>query len=204
MRNDDAIVRGLYCSAAVIAVGSTVWLGLDANNNKIGYWHLAPLIGSIIVAIGWIVTTQTMIKTNMRQHTITVMLHYDSAYANQKLGEVIIEHLPTPDDLVVPGDKIPPYGTETDKFYRALDFELNRFDFMATGINSGVFDEGLIRRTLNSKFLYYYRCARPYIDYVQGTYKNKRIWGAFCAICEKWKATPLPEQEDQALDWPQD
>ncbi|HZV76378.1 MAG TPA: DUF4760 domain-containing protein [Candidatus Babeliales bacterium] len=182
----------IYWIAAIIAVGSSTWIGYEAGVNPGGnYWHLAPIIGSVLVALGWIVTTQTMMKTNMRQHTITVMLHYDTANVSQRHRKLIIEYLPSLESLVVPGDRIPTYDDEGSPFYEALDYELNYFDFMASGVFKQVLDEQLLRDSFNSKFLYFYRCARPYIDHVQNTYGNERIWGNFCSLCEKWEKTPV-------------
>jgi hypothetical protein len=193
----EAVLRLIYWVAASIALGSLAGLAYEAQQAGSGnYYHLAPLIGSLLVALGWIVTTQTMIKTNMRQHTITVMLHYDSANVSQQHRKVIIEYLPEPNSVVVPGDKIPSYDTENHPFYEALDYELNQFDFMGNGVFSGVLDEELLRGSLDSKFLYYYTCAKPYIDYTQGIY-GKRVWGSFCALCERWKSHPLAAESDE-------
>ncbi len=36
-------------------------------------WHAAPFLGSLLITIGWIVTSETAIRNSRKQHTISMI-----------------------------------------------------------------------------------------------------------------------------------
>jgi hypothetical protein len=159
---------GLFALAFLIAFALEAWRYPSSG----AYWHIAALIGSIIIAAGWIVTSENTVKNNARQHTITVILDYDRNPQHDKNWAVIIKYLPGADDILGPptASGIP----DDHALYKAVNGELDYLEFIALGVLSEVFDNDMIKSAFQVDFITLYQTAKPYIDYERQT--DGEIW----------------------------
>jgi hypothetical protein len=183
----EKLMRGwalwtLYGLALAIAVGASCWFISEGWPDK-GY-YAAPIIGSLIVSIGWIVTSENTIRNSQKDQTIKIVT---ATNHNHKADwGIVYRYLPGADDvLALPGESSV-YPDAKHELYTAVDALLNDFDFIAVGALSGVYDRPLLENSLEPDFSTLYGLARRYIRYTQESEDDFEIWRPFCTLSERW------------------
>lgn len=157
------------------------------NPTSGAFWHVAALVGSIIVAAGWIVTSENTVRNNARQHTIAVILDYDKSERRDRNWITILKYLPGADDVLGPPSvsQLP----ADHEIYKVIDSELDYVEFIALGILSETFDRDMAKSAFHADFITLFQTASPYVDYVRAD--DAEVWEAFCQVCSTWNVKPL-------------
>lgn len=153
-------------------------------------WHgaVAALIGSLIVAIGWIVSSENTVRNAQRQHTITVMLKFEYDAEAQKRHETFRKYLPDPQMRVQPGDAIRDFNDpQAHELLAAVRADLNFMEFIAVGVQCEALDRRMVKKSLRLSFLFTSWRYRPYMDHQQRT-RDADIWKAYRTLAEEWGA----------------
>ncbi len=160
----------------------------------------APIIGSLLVAFGWIVTSENFIKHNKRDQVLKNLT--DSRGQNQKRWDLIYGYLPDPSDtLPLPGESTA-YPNANHELYKTVDDLLNDFDFLAFGAEEGVYDERLLRAAMEPDFSLLYSTAERYIKYTQESQHDPEIWAPFCRVTKRWESdsSKTSQRRDRAFE----
>ena len=184
----------IYFGVCALIVLFIVFLSQDTPAR-----YLAPFLGSVLITIGWIVASENTIKNAQRQQSVSIVLYYNGDKVGQKHRATIVEFLPDPKTILQPGGELPSFGDEGHPLLRAIDYELNFFEFVAVGVRREVLHEGLIKDSFYTNFLQMRDSCRQYIAYVQGRY-GPTVWVHYSWICDKWGkegASELSEWTDR-------
>lgn len=182
--------KQLYFIYAVIALFAMAFLALFSieawrDPTTGSYWHIATLVGSMLVAAGWIVTSENTMRNHARANAVGAISEYERSEAGKKNWEEIERCFPGVDDVLsLPGSS-PEFSSEERKPYLAVTQELNRFGHVAMGVLNEVFDEGLIRNSMYGDFEALYRVGKPYIEYTR-RFDGQDVWENFCTVCVRW------------------
>ena len=166
-----------FVCALIIVVGAvaSVWFWNEgsATNNT---WHAAPVIGSLLVAVGWMVTSLNTIRSSELEYTLTLLGRYRVSAESQSRWEIISDHDPENTVLAPPDGKSD--ASEDDPVYDAVVGELNESEYIATGALKGVYDNEMLRYDLEPDFLLLYRFAIRYIEFVRVLDGDPEVWAA--------------------------
>ncbi len=180
------LIYGLVLAGSGLAI--YVLYAQEQSESPHQYWHIATLVGSLIIAIGWIVASGNTVRNAQRQHAITISLAYEYDAKSAERRKTIRRYLATGRTQLIPSQgsdpPIPPYSEVAHELYEAVDYELNFMDFIANGVLSETLDNTLIRNGMQSQFFYRYYQAKPYVQAVRR--QNRRIWSSFVEICDEW------------------
>jgi Domain of unknown function (DUF4760) len=139
----------------------------------------------LIVAIGWIVTSENTIRNSQRDQTIKIVT--STNHTHKAEWAIVYKYLPGADDvLALPGESSN-YLDRKHELYAAVDDLLNDFDFVAVGALCGVYDRTMLRNNLEPDFTTLYDLARRYIRYTQESEDDFEIWRPFCRLSENWR-----------------
>ncbi len=147
------------------------------------FWNAAPFLGSILVTIGWIVTSEVNIGNSRRQHTIALVTHHAFDPTRAANRDTIKQTLPTYKTKLTA--TMADFGNETLPLLKAIDLELNFYEFLALGMASGDLDEHLIRRSLRGQFVSFYQQTEDYIDFWR--LQDRRTWVELAAMYTRWQ-----------------
>jgi len=147
-------------------------------------WHAATFFGSILITVGWVVTSETAIRNAKRQHTISLITSHMSDPTRISNRKVIKKALPTYDTKLTL-DKAGSFDDETLPLLEAIDMELNFYEFAAAGIQSDDIDEALLRECLRGQFCNLYRQNEDYINHWRS--KRSLTWQHLSAMYQRWK-----------------
>jgi hypothetical protein len=178
----------IYAIVLAGSFGSLAWLiGLEQHSKNPAYWHIAALIGSVVIAIGWIVASENTVRNAQRQHSVSISLAYEYHSGAEERRKVIREFLPKATSRLDPAkdSSLPQYSDVGHDLFAALDYELNFMDFIASGVSSETLDGGLIRDSFRTQFFFRYYQAEPYIRHIRS--RNANIWKALYDLCEEWE-----------------
>jgi len=157
----------------------------------------APIIGSLLVAFGWIVTSENFIKHNKRDQVLKNLT--DSGERNQTRWDLIYRYLPGANDtLPLPGETAA-YPNANHELYKTTDTLLNDYDFLAFGAEEGVYDERLLRAAMQPDFSLLYFTAERYIKHIQDSQNDPEIWAPFCRLTKRWDSDS--RKTSQRRDW---
>jgi hypothetical protein len=165
-----------------VGIGATAWFvveGLSASPTNA--WHAAPVIGSLLVAVGWMVTSLNVIRNRELEYTLRILADYRVSPESKTRWEIINGFLETKQTLSLKGN-------EDEPISGAVDGELNDYEFIASGAVRGIYDEAMLKYELGSDFLLLYRLAERYIQEFQADNDDTEIWEYFCKLCKKWIA----------------
>lgn len=176
------IRHGVYLGVGTIAL---VALGFDAYDiTTHGYpeWQVTTFLGSIIIALGWVVSNEISLNNSRKQHTISLL-------TNLMNNERRIQ------DKAIINAKLPPYGPpikadiadyekSTDPFIQAIDRELNFYEFIAVGLDSGDLDPIISKRFLEVLVPDFVEQMTDYIQFWQR--KDPRIWKYVIELSRTW------------------
>jgi hypothetical protein len=185
-------LRAAYILVVAVAFAALAALIVEAAYfPNSAYWHVGPFLGSVLVALGWMVTSENTIKNSQKQQTTNLTLHYDSNAISQGHRKTINQYIPQPEKLIPNGAKIPPYTDSNHELYVAVDYELNTYEFIALGVRREVLDADMIRESFESKFKAFYSQTAAYIGHTQEQYGSD-TWNQFVWLCNEWNdASPV-------------
>jgi hypothetical protein len=153
------------------------WAELDQTS------RLAPFVGYILVTIGWIVTSEVNIGNSKRQHTITLITQHAFDAQRAANRDTIRLSLPRYHTKLLPSPTID-FDDESSALLKAIDLELNFYEFLAVGAASGNLDERLIRESLGSQFKAFYVQVEAYIAHWRA--KNEKTWRELSLMYTRW------------------
>jgi hypothetical protein len=171
----------------IIAIGlaASVWFiveGLPGHDTNT--WHAAAVIGSLLVAVGWMVTSLNNIRSRELEYTLRVLAEYRVSPESKKRWGIINEFLKTAQTLSLRSNKGEP-------ICEAVSGELDDYEFIASGAVQGIYDNKMLRYELRSDFTLLYGLAEQYIQEIQAEDEDPELWESFCKLCRQW----LAEQE---------
>jgi hypothetical protein len=184
------LLGAIYSTIILTGVIFTVWFVAEG-------WHdhdsarAAPVIGALLVAIGWMVTSENTIQNSARDHTIRVLLDYQSD-ESVKLWKTIRTFVPRPTALKLPGES-DGYGEPDHEVFQAVDKQLDAYDFIALGVRFGVYNDSMLESALRPNFFDLYNLAGNYITYTRTLTGDQEVWAEFTSLCLNWRASsPVP------------
>jgi len=172
-----------YLSVGIAVAAFVAKLVYDTAGDPDQSTHLAPFLGSILVSIGWIVTSEVNIGNSRRQHTITLITQHAFDAQRAANRDIIKKHLPSFQSKLLPTLSIY-FDDETSPLLKAIDLELNFYEFLAVGAASGNLDESLIRQSLGSQFMAFYVQVEAYIAHWRA--KNDTTWRELSRMYTRW------------------
>jgi DNA phosphorothioation-dependent restriction protein DptG len=139
-------------------------LTADSNANGV-LWHIAPFYGSVLLTVGWVVSAELNVKNSKRQHTIVLITQHTSDRQRIENRDVILKYLPSYKDKFT--EDLVSFGNETHELTKAIDLELNFYEFLAAAVLRDDVDEDLLVETLRTKFLKFFEQNQDYIAHWQ-------------------------------------
>lgn len=73
----------------------------------------------------------------------------------------------------------------------AIRYVLNHFEYVAVGIQNGIYDEAMFKNASFSTIMEIRRHTETYISDVRAEQRRDTIYQEFCWLCERWKTKPL-------------
>ena len=180
----------VYLGVVVLAAAVLIPLMRETSSAGGQMWHAAPFLGSILIAVGWVVTSEVNIKSSQRQHTI-VLITQHLLDPNRALNRATIKTvLPTHDTKFTP--QMVPFDNETHEVIKALDVELNFYEFIAAGARRYDLDEKLLKQCLRGMFCNFHEQCKDYIAYWRN--KSPTIWCEITWLRRRWDRIGISER----------
>lgn len=176
--------HGIYAVAALVCVFVVAALMRETHRDPVGQiWHEATFFGSVLVTLGWIFTSEVAIGNSRRQHTISLFTGH--VFDRQRISDrdTIKEYLPTYKSKLTA--EIVDFDNEQSPLLKAIDLELNFYEFMAVGCWRGDLDEGMLKQSLRSQFCSFFVQTEDYIRHWQR--KNPSTWCELSRMYERWQ-----------------
>ena len=159
--------------------------------------YLGPFFGSILITIGWMVTSHITVRNAQRQHTVTIISHYNEDKSSQEFGSLIVKYWPDATTPIAPRDgadnaadyncrQIPSFDAAYHELFAAMDYELNALEFMSVAVFNETMDEQMLKDSLKTRFTLSRKLMRLYIEARRQQY-GTTIWCNFSALCDKWE-----------------
>lgn len=175
-----------YCLYAIVGIAAAVvlvLLGYESFWTKDGEaWHMSIFAGSVLLTIGWIVSTEVTINSARKRHTIDLITYYIFNPQRTDDRTLIKRYLPRHVDEL--NNTIVDFNDETHELTTAVDRELNFFEFLAIGINRGDLDDDLAKRCLKSIFCNFHDQVEHYIEHWRN--QDNTTWEHLGPLCKKW------------------
>ena len=126
-------MRGRYWDyLGVAALAAAVLYPLVRETAQSGQiWHAAPFFGSVLIAVGWIVTAEVNIRNSKKQHPFMLITQHLLDPNRAKNRATIRTVLPTYKTKLTP--QMVDFDDENHEVIKALDVELNFYEFVAVG-----------------------------------------------------------------------
>lgn len=179
-------IRRRYILYLIVGLTAGGFLGLlirDTSGAADQVTRLAPFVGYILVTIGWIVTSEVNIGNSRRQHTITLITQHAFDAQRAANRDIIRQALPSFQTVLLPSPTID-FDDENAPLLKAIDLELNFYEFLAVGAASGNLDESLIRQSLGGQFVAFYVQVEAYIAHWRA--KNDKTWRELSLMYTRW------------------
>ena len=174
----------LVCYLIVAAgISASLWFIDEGWPDKC--YYAAPVLGALLVAVGWMVTSLNTASNNEKEHTLDLIARRRADEKSEKRWELIHQYFPGQDDVLEPRKNKPSYASNDD-LYLAVHKELDDGEFIAVGALRSVYDDTMLRNELELQFLKLYKVAELYIPDIQERDKDKEIWICFCKLCRNW------------------
>jgi hypothetical protein len=180
----------IYMAVAVLTAAVLYPLLSETIGPDGAVWHAATFFGSILVTIGWVVTSETAIRSSKRQHTITLITQHAFDPKRGENRDIIKRYLPTYQTRLTP--QIADFSDETHPLLKAIDLELNFYEFLAVGAHRDDLDERLLRESLYGQFSNFYRQNIDYIKYWQAIGEGS-TWSHMTKMYVRWSQKPAPK-----------
>ncbi|HEY0916903.1 MAG TPA: DUF4760 domain-containing protein [Solimonas sp.] len=91
-------------------------------------------------------------------------------------------------------DNIRRYGSvdlNTHDTTVCIRYALNHYEFVAIGIDAGIYDEQMIKNASYSTITKMYERAAPFIEHVRTAHSTPTYFQALEALVKRWKEKPL-------------
>jgi hypothetical protein len=173
----------VYVSVGLVAAA---FLGLLVHNTATSadqISRLAPFVGYILVTVGWSVTSEVNIGNSRRQHTITLITQHAFDLQRTANRDIVKQSLPGFQTKLLPSTTIN-FDDEDSALLKAIDLELNFYEFLAVGAASDNLDENLIRESLGSQFKAFYVQVEAHIAHWR--VKNDKTWRELSRMYTRW------------------
>jgi hypothetical protein len=171
------VVCGLIVATGLTASVSFMVEGLPGHDTNT--WHAAAVIGSLLVAVGWMVTSLNNIRSRELEYTLRLLANYRVSPESKNRWAIINEFLKT-------GQTLSLHGNKGEPICDAVSGELDDYEFIASGAMQGIYDNKILRYELRSDFALLYGLAEQYIQEIQVDDEDPEIWEYFCALCKRW------------------
>lgn len=157
---------------------------LDEIAEKGEVWHIGPFLGGVLVTAGWVVTSELGIRNAKNQHTMNIITQ--QAFDKHRLEnrDLIQKSLPSFKSKLT-ADMVR-FDDETSPLLKAIDLELNFFEFMAAAVFRDNLDERLLIDTLRGRFCSFYRQNE---DYIMHWRKQGNTWENIERLYRRWART---------------
>jgi hypothetical protein len=180
----------LYIAVALIAVAVLVPLLAETMRPGGEVWHAATFLGSVLITIGWVVTSETAIRNSRRQHTITLITQHAFDPNRGRNRDIIKKYLATYQTRLT--KEIVDFSDERHELLQAIDLELNFYEFLAVGAATDDLDERLLRQSLHSQFCNFYLQNLDYIKHWQALGSGS-TWSQMSRMYVRWSRLPPPK-----------
>jgi hypothetical protein len=154
----------------------------DLWGNRNQEWQITILLGSSLIVMGWVFTNEMAIQNSRKQHTISLITQLVTSSQRVRDMKTIRKSLP---NRAAVSPAVFNYTDEAHHLAQAIDRELNFFEFIAIGINSGDLEEKMARRMLRGMVTFFVGQVRDYIDFWRR--RDSETWEDVCALYERWK-----------------
>ncbi len=173
----------LYLAVGAMAAAFLAALVRETSGLSDQIARLAPSFGYILITIGWIVTSEVNIGNSRRQHTITLITQH--AFEPQRAAhrDIIKLTLPTYRSRLHAAPGLD-FDDELSPLLKAIDRELNFYEFLAVGAASGNLDERLLKESLGGQFKAFYAQVEEYV--VHWRKKNDATWRELSRMYARW------------------
>jgi hypothetical protein len=142
------------------------------------------LIAATLATLGWLYTARRARALARKQHTINVMLQ---AHFNQQFREAL--RIITPTVRAKQGPPEPVDNEISDILYN-YRFVLNHYEFVASGLRNGDFDELLVRDSERGTILALFEAAEAFIYKVRINRDRQSAYEHLEWIYARWKRKP--------------
>ena len=78
-----------------------------------------------------------------------------------------------------------------------ISYVLNRYEYVAVGIDCGTYDEEIIKRSSYNKLIRIYDQCSPMIETTRRATGKQTIWSERETLAERWKKCPLQTETGQ-------
>lgn len=137
-----------------------VRLGYENRGTLLG---LAPFLGSLLLTLGWVVSNEISLYNARKQHTIKLLTDYMFTSTRIEDRKLIKAKLSSYKNKLTP--EVVEFTSEADEFLQAVDRELNFFEFLAIGLDTGDLDPDVAKKSLLHLFCAFYEQTEAYVDY---------------------------------------
>jgi hypothetical protein len=179
----------IYVTVALIAAGVLYPLLSETMAPNGEVWHATTFLGSVLITIGWVVTSETAIRNARRQHTISLVTQHAFDPKRLENRDIIKKYLPTYQTRLT--QSIVTFSDEKHELLKAIDLELNFYEFLAIGAHRDDLDEKLLRESLHSQFSNFYSQNVHYVRYWQEN-TSASTWSHSTKMYERWSRKPPP------------
>ena len=175
----------VYLAVAAVAYYLLYYIGRNAIE-KDELWRASIFIGTIFVTIGWIVTNEISLINSRKQHTINLITDYMINTQRIYDKRMIRRYLPAYTTKLTAG--IVSFDDEAHELCEAVDRELNFFEFIAIGLETGDLDLDISTRSIKTLMCSFCRQTEDYINHWQD--KEPTTWEHMVALWKKWGDNP--------------
>jgi Domain of unknown function (DUF4760) len=182
--------RRYWVYALVIAAAIAILVPLikEAMGPNGQIWHAATFFGSILITVGWIVTSEINIGNSRRQHTITLITQHIVDHGRAINRDIVREYLPSY-TTKLSESRCLKFSDENHRLLKAIDLELNFYEFVAAGVDRNDIEERLLRLCLRGQFCCFYEQCSDYIDHWRA--KNANTWCHINRMYRRWSRPSL-------------
>jgi Domain of unknown function (DUF4760) len=178
--------RGIFWFVSLIiilfGIAFAIWFGAEGWSKTV--YYAAPIIGSLLVATGWIVTSLNTITNNEREHTLRALSEYHRDQEIKTRWKIIYNYLGS-GEILKPSGKNADYPSDHE-IYDAVFEQLNACEYIAVGAMKGVYDNAMLKNDLEEEFVDFYKSVKDYIQAAQAEANDFEIWEWYCKLCERW------------------
>lgn len=145
------------------------------------FWNVTFFIGSVLLVLGWITTSEIAVKNSKTQHTISLLTEY-------LFSSVHGEDIDLINDVIGSQNFSTSHQQfdEATKLTTAINRELNFLEFVAAAYETKDIDRKLFKRYMKSTLSH--RCDK-YSDYINfWKARQPTIWEHLLRLNDKWSS----------------
>ena len=142
-----------------------LFLGLKISNETIFFNDkFITFLGVALAVIGWLYTVRSQLVTNMKNHSIQIIMNARlSECYNIKFEEVTL----LLDRYIESSLPLEKYLSLDLKDQGNIRYVLNYYEFIAISIRYNEFDEAIVKSMMRSSTIQTYQCLHEVIEYLQ-------------------------------------